>query len=98
LQLKRSCVRSYAGGKVVETLTHVNQIVALAQRTERYGTPGRFGCLILRPAIPLKYKETGATVHADSVDVNGKYPNTVHTRELGCWYDVDQFELVPAET
>lgn len=72
-------------------MTTANDIKNVAQNTEE--NPSRLGCFVLTPPVRLKYKPSGKIVTATMVDIDGKYPNTVHTEEMGYWYPADEFEI-----
>lgn len=61
-----------------------------AESVEEYS---RFGCFLLNPKIKLLHKPTGKVVTARAIDVNGSYPNTVQTVEMGYWYPAGEFEF-----
>ena len=66
-----------------------------------YGT--RPGAFVLSPPVALRCEvdldtprgsfKKGEVVHADSLDENGKYANTVHLMERAFWWDLGIFGL-----
>ena len=50
------------------------------------------------PPVRLIHKDSQKVVTAISVDIDGRYPNTVHTPEMGFWIPAEDFEFAnPAE-
>ena len=68
----------------------IQEIRSRAQAIKPHIRPG---CLILQPPLEMVHKVSRCTVHVISIDESGKYPGTVHTRELGFWHPADQFEF-----
>ena len=72
-------------------------------KTKATAMLSRFGCLLLDPMVKLKcntdeLNEDGIckdeVVNATYVDESGPYPNTVHLKETGYWWDVTLFDIV----
>lgn len=63
--------------------------------------PGRKGAFRLNKKVALSLNinspygriKYGEIVHVDVVDINGKYPRTVHLAEKGFWWKVCRFKL-----
>lgn len=59
----------------------------------------RPGCMIINEPLKVLMIDPDTNekieVTADSVDVNGKYPETVHIKELGYWWRPELFEPTP---
>ena len=77
----------------------VGLLIAIGKNGRLKEIPGRPGCFSITPPLAVESKENherikkGEVVHADSVDINGKYPRTVHLKDKGLWWKIKRFKL-----
>jgi hypothetical protein len=91
------CTSKKNSGRKEHLMATIEAIKAAAQKVVPSPRYGRYGCFSLGPPVALVERRTGKVVHADQIDVNGEYPQTVHVEERGFWWNIAGFDLSPTE-